>query len=235
MKTKVLLAVGMLLGTAAFVQAATIAGSKHDLTTGALVNSVGVSGTNQTCVFCHAPHNALVNKLLWNRKNTLSGATFKIFTSFNSTQMRNAGTMRTTLSDSSTSLLCLSCHSLTTAAQLVTNTNTVTGATLADATNGTGAARWAATTGNMLNITNDHPVGINYKQYSDTDATALEAPDAATLGFVKNAKVRLFTNAVTGPATMECATCHSVHDPTNGKFLAITNAASALCINCHKK
>lgn len=237
MKTKVLLAVGLLLGTSAFVQAATIAGSKHDLTTGALVNSVGVSGTNQTCVFCHAPHNALVNKLLWNRTNTLSGASFSIFTSFNSSTMRNAGgaaAMRTTLSDGSTSLLCLSCHSLTTAAQLVTNTNTVTGATLADATNGTGAARWAATTGNMVNITNDHPVGINYKQYSDADATALVAPIAA-LTSVGDVKVRLFTNAVTGAGSMECATCHSVHDPANGKFLAISNASSALCRNCHSK
>lgn len=236
MKTRVLLAVTLLVGLAASAQAATIAGTKHDLSTGA-AGSVYTTGTNQTCVFCHAPHNALVNKLLWNRTNTLNSALFNIYTSFNSSAMRTGAggnAMRTTLNATSTSLLCLSCHSLATAPELVTNTNTITGATIADGTNAAGAARWAATTGNMNDLSNDHPVGVNYINFYNADNTALVQADASN-DFVGVAQVRLFNNATTGVGSMECASCHSVHNNTNGKFLAIPNTSSALCTNCHKK
>jgi predicted CXXCH cytochrome family protein len=36
-------------------------------------------------------------------------------------------------------------------------------------------------------------------------------------------------------STMQCATCHNVHDNTNVPFLRINNAASALCTTCHIK
>lgn len=230
MKTKVLLAVVLLVGLAASAQAATIAGTKHDLSV-ATAGSVSMAGTNQTCVFCHAPHNALVNKLLWNRKNTLSGASFNIYTSYNSTNMRTALISRTTLSDGSTSLLCLSCHSLAATSNIVTNTNTTPAVT--DNSNPAAIARWAGTTGNMLNLSNDHPVGINYVTAQGADTTGLVAATGTTS--VGDVKVRLFSNTVTGLGTMECASCHSVHDNTNGKFLAIPNTSSALCRNCHSK
>ncbi|MEO6486324.1 MAG: cytochrome c3 family protein, partial [Thermoanaerobaculia bacterium] len=35
--------------------------------------------------------------------------------------------------------------------------------------------------------------------------------------------------------TMQCASCHNVHDPLNVPFLNISNAASALCTTCHIK
>ncbi len=229
---KVLLAVTLLAGMAASAQAATIAGTKHDLSVVG-VNSVYMTGTNQTCVFCHTPHNAVVNKLLWNRANTLSGASFGIFTSYNTSAMRTALISRTTLSDSSTSLLCLSCHSLATTAGLVTNTIPSSGSTVTNASNATAEARWGAKTGNMLNLTNDHPVGINYVTAQGADLTGLVA--ATGTASVGVAAVRLFSNAATGAGSMECATCHSVHDNTQGKFLAVSNSASALCRTCHVK
>lgn len=232
MKSRVLLAVTILAGFAASAQAATIAGTKHDLSV-ATAGSVSISGTNQTCVFCHTPHNAIVNKLLWNRANALSGATFGIFTSYNSTAMRTALISRTTLADSSTSLLCLSCHSLATTAGLVTNSRPSSGVTLADTSNAAAQARWGAQTGNMLNLTNDHPVGINYVTAAAADTTGLVGATGTTSVGVPT--VRLFSNSVTGAGTMECATCHSVHDATNGKFLAISNSSSALCRTCHVK
>ena len=124
MKTKVLLAVGLLAGIAASAQAASstsIVGTKHDLSSGiASANSVHSTTQNQTCVFCHAPHNAVTNKLLWNR-NAMSGSGFKIYTSYNTGAMRSALT-QSVLGDDSSSLLCLSCHSLTTAADVINNT-----------------------------------------------------------------------------------------------------------------
>ena len=35
--------------------------------------------------------------------------------------------------------------------------------------------------------------------------------------------------------SVECASCHNVHDPSNGTFLRMSNASSALCLACHNK
>ena len=229
MKTKVLLALALLGGFAASAQALTIVGSKHDLSI-TTAGSVRVTGSNQTCVFCHTPHNAKVNKLLWNRANTLSGASFNIYTSYNRTVMRDGLISRTALSNGSTSLLCLSCHALATSNALATNT-VPSVALVADAP---ATARWAATTGNMTDLSSDHPVGINYLAARALDTSALVAATGTThVGAAT--KVRLFSNSVTGAGSMECASCHDVHDNTQGKFLAISNTASALCITCHVK
>ncbi len=224
MKTKVLLAVTLLAGMAASAQAASIVGTKHDLASvGANANAGSIHSTtqNQTCVFCHAPHNAVTNKLLWNR-NYVAGNTMKIYTSFNSAAMRTAlGTANNYLGDDSSSLLCLSCHSLTTASQVITNTANTKGGNA-----GAGVGQWA-TTGSMNNLTNDHPVGIDY--------AAAVAPSAGGLNAVGSiGTLRLFKSNIANN-TMECASCHSVHDNTNGKFLAISNNNSALCIACHIK
>ncbi len=232
MKTKVLLAVTMLAGLAVSAQAATtIVGSKHDLSSANVTAGVTVKSTtqNQTCVFCHAPHNAITTKLLWNR--TAVAAPMNIYTSYNTGAMRGVLTQSTLGADSS-SLLCLSCHSLGTVAAVINNTANSKGGTATAAT----SATFPSVTGNMNDLTNDHPVGINY-QAAATQATAASlTPPSGSGTVVKNGTtLRLFKSAVDGLNTMECASCHSVHDPSNGKFLAASNSASALCIVCHVK
>lgn len=235
MKTKVLLAAVLLVGVAASAQAATsIVGSKHDLSQGG-ANSIYSNGTNQTCVFCHAPHNAVTNKLLWNRNATNVPGTMSIYTSYNTTAMRNKAGVGKTLSATdnnqlgatSTSLLCLSCHSLSTAniGNIISNVNSPSGLTQT----GTGTGAWNTRTGNMNDLTNDHPVGIDYTAAQTTDAAGFVAASGGKVG-----TLRLFSSPL-GPDTMECGTCHSVHDPTNGKFLAKSNASSGLCTTCHVK
>lgn len=237
MKTKVLLAVTLLAGFAVSAQAATIVGSKHDLSytnVNKTANSIYSNGTNQTCVFCHAPHNAVTNKLLWNRNSTGMPATMSIYTSYNSTAMRqaagvgrNAGNTadNAILGSSSTSLLCLSCHALATAANVISNVNTPSGLT---SDGGSGA--WLTRTGSMNNLTNDHPVGIDYNKAQAVDPTNFQgAPTGNKIG-----TLRLFSSPL-GADTMECATCHNVHGSGNPKFLAIANDGSALCVTCHKK
>jgi len=224
MKTKVLLAAGLLVGFAASAQAASIVGTKHDLssTGGSTLRS---STQNQTCVFCHAPHNATTNKLLWNR-TAISGATIKIYTSYNTGAMRTALT-QSALSDDSTSLLCLSCHSLTTADAVINNTSNTKGGTPA----GYSGTTFPTVTGGMDNLTNDHPVGINYDAAQTVaTATGLVASTGGKVG-----TLRLFKSSVSSTSTMECASCHNVHDNTNGKFLAVSNSGSALCVICHVK
>lgn len=221
MRTKVLLAATLLVGFAASAQAATIVGTKHDLSSSQTGSSIHSLDQNQTCVFCHVPHNAITNKLLWNRTNTL--ATFKVYTSYNTGAMRTAFSANQLAADSS-SLLCLSCHSLATAAEVV---STNTGNSKGGADSGK-TGNWAQA-GLGADLTNDHPVGINYGN------SAITATDFNLASGGKVGVLRLFKSTVDPANTMECATCHSVHDNSNGKFLANTNAQSALCVICHKK
>ncbi len=48
---------------------------------------------------------------------------------------------------------------------------------------------------------------------------------------------RNFTQTVNSgyQPSVECATCHNVHDNTSGTFLRMSNASSALCLTCHNK
>jgi len=70
-------------------------------------------------------------------------------------------------------------------------------------------------------LTNDHPVSISY--------TAVQAGNPE--GFVEtpNPLLKFFDGNV------ECATCHNVHDSSNGMFLRTANTQSALCTACHIK
>ena len=108
------------------------------------------------------------------------------------------------------------------------------------------AGTW--TVGGLLDasgLTNDHPVGFNYVAAATSKgATNLTPASSATavLAGTGDDRLPLFTNtaknavvAGTGDSNVECATCHLVHDNTNGKFLRSTNAGSALCLKCHVK
>lgn len=227
MKTKILLTATVLSGFAASVQTAGIVGTKHDLSSGTTATKAVHSTTQaQTCVFCHVPHNAVTGKLLWNRNaGAGGGAAIAIYTSYNSQAMRGA-LAQNTLGNDSSSLLCLSCHSLGSAAAVISNTANNKGGTPAPYD----GATFPAVTGNKSSLINDHPVGINYDAAQSVATAKILVP--STDG--KVGKLRLFKSAG-GSNTMECASCHSVHDNANTNFLAISNANSALCMTCHVK
>jgi predicted CXXCH cytochrome family protein len=63
------------------------------------------------------------------------------------------------------------------------------------------------------NLTNDHPVGV---------------PLTVVAGKYKNP-----TNVSLEVGNVECGVCHNPHDMTNGSYLEISNAGSALCGECH--
>ncbi len=104
-----------------------------------------------------------------------------------------------------TSLMCLSCHDSAPIAQ----TDTTLNITIADPNT---VINDRAGNG----MANDHPVSIVY----NTTDPALKATPAV---------VKLFGT------TMECASCHAVHDGSNPPFLRESNAGSALCLECHNK
>jgi len=89
-----------------------------------------------------------------------------------------------------------------------------------------GLGAWGANIGDTMpgdtdiNLSNDHPISFEW------------VPKAGYIYPPTNTALRLF-----GASKMriECATCHSVHDPTNVPFLAMPNTNSDMCRSCHDK
>jgi predicted CXXCH cytochrome family protein len=198
----------------------TIVGSKHDFS--ASGPSVDYKGTGtQVCVYCHAPHNGAGTTLLWN--HAASAATYNLYNSTVSSTMNAAPSQ-----PAGVSKLCLSCHDGTIAIDSfggVTGTKVATGGALLG-----------------IDLRNDHPIGFVYNAALVTADPGLRAVStAATIGTGNTGTIEtkmLFGAA--GSATMECASCHDVHNSTSGtavesKLLRITTSASALCTTCHIK
>ena len=195
-----------------------IVASKHDFSTSGLNAAYKGTGT-QVCVYCHAPHATTGSTILWNR--AANAATYTLYAS--------GGSMNATVGQpGAVSKLCLSCHDGTVAI------DSFGGAT------GTKFAAGAATLG--TDLSNDHPIGITYNAALVTADPSLKAVStAATIGTGNTGTIesKLLFGA-SGSATVECASCHDVHNSKSGtavesKLLRITTAGSALCITCHSK
>ena len=108
------------------------------------------------------------------------------------------------------SLACLSCHDGSIAYDAYTGNATPDGTVMLP-----GNTAYIGT-----DLSNDHPVGVTYDITADT---RFQAPTDAILYGASSDQV-------------ECASCHNPHDQaTYGNFLIASNAASALCVDCHLK
>lgn len=193
--------------------AATIVGSKHDFSSGGLSTYKGAAANDggQVCIYCHTPHNAKTNQPLWNH-TTSSVASYTLYGS----STLNA----TTAQPGSVSKLCLSCHDGTVAIDSFgTFAGTLTNKIATTSTKNLGGA--AGT-----DLSNDHPIGFAFNAALATADGGLATP-ASTSQVV--AGIPLFAG------TLECASCHAVHDSTNKPFLRVANTGSALCLKCHMK
>lgn len=185
-----------------------LATSKHNLSASG-PGTVKATTESQMCVFCHAPHNASPSAPLWNKR--APGSTYTPYTS--STSLARAG------QPTGASLACLSCHDGTIAlGELLSR-----GATIPMAG---GAVGMPAGNSNLgTDLSDDHPVSFAYTSSLAT-AHGGELADPATL----TGKVRLDRSG-----QLQCTACHDAHDDANGKFLVMSNQASALCQVCHTK
>ena len=170
----------------------------------------GFSG-GEICVVCHAPHNNIANVAgapLWNHEVTV--ATFTVYTS------DSLDATDITQPDGQ-SKLCLSCHDGTVAVDnfggTTDGTTFVTGGALLD-----------------TNLGNDHPISFTYDSTLATLDGGLEDPSTANSGLGSTIDADMLFGG-----SLECASCHDVHDNTIGPFLRISNAGSALCLTCHIK
>jgi len=208
----------------------TVIGSRHDLST---------TGTPQVCEFCHTPHGANTNAAiagapLWNRAETT-----QVFTLYGSSTMNVAVGQPLVASR-----LCLSCHDGVNASTVVHGYSVSTKHDLVkppgfpppDMTSQPNCERCHANFygGKRklvlgINLGNDHPISMPYP--TPVQDPAFKTPTDAQKGWGGSSpnEVKLYAGSV------ECGSCHNVHDPATGPFLRKSNAASALCLTCHKK
>ena len=194
------------------------------LTTGLLAQTKStVFGTDHDiaslgggCKSCHAPHQASAKGevLLWTQ-NFPTTTTFGVYLSptMNTTPTEVGGNYSATNLPTGVKLytvLCLSCHDGLTTPSVITAT---AGSAIANPTNSDG-------------LRNDHPVNLVYNPSSDPGLEPLATAQAAGAVFFSDG-----TNQ-----TMQCASCHNVHDNTKSPFLRVanTNAKAGLCTTCHK-
>ena len=247
---------------ASTVFADSIVGSKHDfsafntLTTpfaGVWEYPDPTSGFNlvidEVCVFCHTPHGTsqsvpgLVNAPLWNRTNSpYNPPTTYTYSMYSSATF----TWPISAAPTGISAMCMSCHDGVTSIAVNTLLNgpgsgdpiiTPNGinppGAIGEVYNGSVFIGWGPNLGEIYNgmpanttiaLSNDHPISFEWP--SSLNGTKLNDPGTI------DARLRLF-----GPSGMriECATCHTVHDPANVPFLAMPNDNSGMCRSCHIK
>ncbi|MBI5527423.1 MAG: cytochrome C [Deltaproteobacteria bacterium] len=214
-KTVIIVSVlALVLGMAAWAVAATVVGSKHDMR-----SYITGETSQQVCVYCHTPHQAAAAAAqdpLWNHTLSSNG-NYGVYNSstLNATPTNFGGG---TAGSANVSQLCMSCHDGTVA---VNNLYKAPG----DGTTGTNInVTGAALVG--TDLTNDHPVNFTYDAALATADGKLISP--ANSSYVV-AGIPLYSS------TVQCASCHNVHDNANAPFLRVSNAASSLCTQCHVK
>jgi len=203
-----------LAGALAFSTSATaaITGSEHDLTPTGNSQVSNPTATNEICVYCHTPHAASTAAAapLWN-KTLADPAGFDTYDNGNSSTIDGE-----VLAVGSVSLACLSCHDGSQAMDVVIN---APGSGLAGVggtdlnTGSTGLMGGiAAIGGGTGDLTNDHPIGIEYAAGACNTATAPTGagtcaatavdPDFATANFdVINGAAAYWVNSTAGAGT----------------------------------
>jgi hypothetical protein len=251
MKAKfALFAASMAVLVASQASAQVISGSRHDLN--------AANDNNEVCVYCHTPHGARsqseIEAPLWNKP--ASPGSVAGYATYDSTTLDGD-----VLAVGSVSIACLTCHDGTQATDAVINAPG-RGAGLgfvdpASATGTLGPLGAGAITNLGTDLSNDHPIGIQYGSISgDPDFVAPTSNGLTgaaqrwwvdtTGGTVAREKqdMILYTRDNSGNAGgfepfVECATCHDPHVGTFATagldFMRISNANSNVCLACHVK
>jgi predicted CXXCH cytochrome family protein len=249
-----------LLSGAAFAQ---ITSTPHNLTsTGPGPNKQDT--TAQICVFCHTPHasNTGVSAPLWNKGTPAT--TYTTYSTANSSTIDGQ-----VLTVGSVSAACLSCHDGSQAMDNLVNAPGSGNLTVGGANrtyNWTAGTELVAGVANLgADLTNDHPIGIEYcgGGLSNGGTTTLsgtckdgdfKAPITNVINSVPvfwvdtnantardKADIILYSRTFAAGAnrpSVECASCHDPHTAKGSNdvnFMRVTTAGSAICLACHTK
>jgi hypothetical protein len=193
-------AVALIVGSG--VAGAQVLNTAHDLSAS--------SDSDETCVFCHTPHNASIDVPLWN--HTLSAvATFDVYSS----ATIDGGNGDFAGADGATvgSALCMSCHDGVVQYGAIVNQSKI--GTVTNTSVMTGTAVIGA------DMTDDHPVNVLY-----AGPEMVGSPVAAI--------------TLDAAGKIQCFSCHDPHNEGSATtddypFLAMSNNGSDLCNACHVK
>ena len=208
-----------------------VANTKHNLSTSKPAAATFYStDESQICVFCHTPHNASPSVPLWNNLSTTQN-----FTMYSSATIEYSPTAYAGgLPPGSISRLCLSCHEGTVGMNSLVNPGST----------GANPTMWGFDRFVMLGIdtkgkggfigddlTNMHPVGIDYEAVQSADDDIYATPTNAELKLFPGSGLEMY---------LECPTCHDPHvdssvDLDYEPFLRIPNTSSNMCLSCHDK
>lgn len=239
-----------------------IVGSKHDISinTSLQINDDGLGGTvastdhlNRVCIYCHAPHhtrkpnNTETYMPLWNRPQSQAWS-FIMYDNGDNPQEygdhdgdpgtpdelvnHNSYAADNATQPGAVSMLCLSCHDGTVAV------NTYGQSPQDSASQNVGAGYIstqykigdASATGDG-DLSNHHPIGFDYNATAAHDDEIYPSSTAmGTTGYT-------IGELLSSNGTMECNTCHDVHNTKNlgGKFIWVEDTGSAFCLTCHDK
>lgn len=206
--------------------AASVVTSKHDLRATGGGTPVG-TGLTEVCVVCHTPHQAVAANAqdpLWNHMGTATTAFGVYASSTLDAAPTNIG--GAAMGSQSVSMLCMSCHDGTVSViSMYNNPNAGTPALVVGGLGNIDASGFITGNANVgTNLSNDHPVNFAYTPVlAGTDGGLVDPAGSPTI-----------TSWLSG-GTVQCSSCHDVHDPANVPFLRISNADSALCTTCHIK
>lgn len=222
MKKTLVCLLGILALVALQAGASNITGTKHDLS----VSGPGATtNVNRVCVFCHTPHQATqaaAQDPLWN--HTLSGVGSYGTYSSSTLNAAVADLGGAVAGSSSVSNLCMSCHDGTIAVIDMYNVPNETPSVTITAGGNVNATGFITGNPNVgTDLSDDHPVNFTYDLGLMGDDGELANPTTAPVSDL------LFAGSV------QCASCHDVHDNTYVPFMVMDNAGSALCKTCHVK
>ena len=223
------LGVATLTATAAFAQSTSVVDSKHNMNR---LGGAPASYGGQVCVYCHTPHRASKEMgALWNKNlpgiPTRDGEPLEYF------NQESSGT-------------CLACHDGTIGVDSVLNL----GGSAAEWPDGGGTgftADWRMTANNPAyigsDLSDDHPIGENYPTIAPATSTRFKTATPNASGSSASVPVAGSTSTLRMPVregepgkfTVECASCHTPHNPANTYFLRAPNTGSAVCLACHTR
>ena len=209
------------IGASFVVYASNVSNSAHNMQ-----NHITSATTGEICVFCHTPHGGDTLAPLWNHTTTVVAA----YNVYSSATINGVSTGQ----PSGVSKACLSCHDGTVSVDSLVNSPVGYNAAAHGYSGnvGAGVAGFLDTGAAALatDLSDDHPISLTYVVCSGCDMDTLTG--SVVDGTRTGINLQLFGS---DPYTVECASCHNVHDDTNQPFLRASNTGSQLCLTCHLK
>jgi len=249
--------------TGVYVPGTGINNTPHDLGTAKNgMNYVAVPADpvgGRICIYCHAPHNtyrlsvanggpaagigdgpqaidAFTYLPLWNHTLPAAIPAYVMYTNGpgapTTGPKASQAIAQGMATPGSVSLLCLSCHDGSIAV------NSYGNAAQPPQSISTGATFMAPgyRIGKDFYLGNHHPISFDYDAAQAID-TEIRSADTAMLTPTTFVRDHLYGNGLGTNTTLECASCHSVHNKgnTGEKLLWRSDQNSELCLTCHDK